>query len=87
MRKFTPAEDRFLLENYLTIPAKRMGKILGRTEGTARQELGKVIVESAKTEVMYHKASGQKRDSVKSFLELDENISAGKDHNLFNGGF
>lgn len=38
-RKFTPQEDGFLKANYLTIPAKRMAKMLGRTEGTARQRM------------------------------------------------
>ncbi len=39
MRFFTPDEDQFLRDNYLTIPAKRMAKMLGRTEGTARQRM------------------------------------------------
>lgn len=37
--KFTPEEDKFLFENYLTIPAKRMSKILGRSESGARQRM------------------------------------------------
>lgn len=37
--KFKPEEDQFLKENYLTIPAKRMAKMLGRREGTARQRM------------------------------------------------
>lgn len=37
--KFQPHEDQFLLDNYLTIPAKRMAKMLGRCEGAARQRM------------------------------------------------
>lgn len=33
MRFFTPKEDKFLRDNFTTIPAKRMAKILGRSEG------------------------------------------------------
>lgn len=39
MRKFTKKEDRFLEENYIKIPTKRMGKMLGRAESVARQRL------------------------------------------------
>lgn len=39
MRKFTPEEDEFLKQNYLTIPCKRMSKMLGRAEVSARQRL------------------------------------------------
>lgn len=39
MRKFTPKEDKFLQRNYKKIPAKRMAKMLGRSEATARQRL------------------------------------------------
>jgi hypothetical protein len=38
-RPFTNEEDQFLLANYKEIPAKRMAKMLGRTEGTARQRM------------------------------------------------
>jgi hypothetical protein len=38
-RKFTIEEDDFLRANYMTIPAKRMARMLGRTEGTARQRM------------------------------------------------
>ena len=37
--KFTEAEDNFIKENYLTIPSKRIAKMLGRSEGTARQRM------------------------------------------------
>jgi hypothetical protein len=37
--KFTPQEDKYLCDNYLTIPAKRMSKILGRSESGARQRM------------------------------------------------
>lgn len=36
---FTPEEDRYLMDNYLSIPAKRMSKILGRSESGARQRM------------------------------------------------
>ena len=39
MRFFTKEEDGFLKKNYKKIPAKRMSKILGRTEATARQRM------------------------------------------------
>lgn len=39
MRKFTPEEDKFLLENYLTIPINTMSKMLGRGKSTAGQRL------------------------------------------------
>lgn len=40
MRKlFTPEEDAFILANYLTIPMKRIAKMLGRADNTARQRL------------------------------------------------
>jgi hypothetical protein len=62
MRKFSQKEDLFLLQNYKTIPAKRMSKILNRTEGTARQRmklLGIVvppeIIEKFKRESQYKK--------------------------------
>jgi hypothetical protein len=39
MRKFSLKEDQFLKDNYHRIPAKRMAKMLGRSEGTARQRM------------------------------------------------
>lgn len=39
MKKFTTDEDTFLRANYCSIPAKRMAKMLGRSEGTARQRM------------------------------------------------
>ena len=39
MRFFTKKEDTFLRENYLSVPAKRMANILGRSECTARQRM------------------------------------------------
>ena len=44
MKHFTPEEDQFLRDNYLTIPAKRMSKMLGRTEGAARQRMERLNV-------------------------------------------
>lgn len=38
-RFFTREEDDFLRRNYKKIPAKRMARMLGRTEGTARQRM------------------------------------------------
>lgn len=37
--KFSKKEDKFLRDNYLVIPAKRMAKMLGRFEGTARNRM------------------------------------------------
>lgn len=39
MAKFTLNEDEFLRNNHKVIPAKRMAKMLGRSEGTARQRM------------------------------------------------
>lgn len=39
MSAFTVKEDRFLMDNYLNIPAKRMSKMLGRSESSARQRM------------------------------------------------
>lgn len=39
MRKFTPEEDQFLRENYLTIPATRLSKLLCRNKSVARQRM------------------------------------------------
>jgi len=36
---FTPKEDKYLRDNYLTIPAKTMSKNLGRSESGARQRM------------------------------------------------
>jgi hypothetical protein len=36
---FTKEEDDFLMNNYLLIPAKRMSKMLGRSESGARQRM------------------------------------------------
>lgn len=38
-RKFTQQEDDFIRANYLTIPAKRIGLLLGRAESSARQRM------------------------------------------------
>jgi hypothetical protein len=39
MTYFSSKEDRFLRDNYLTIPAKKMSKMLGRSESGARQRM------------------------------------------------
>jgi hypothetical protein len=39
MRFFTKKEDAFLKRNYMKIPCKRMARILGRSEGSARHRL------------------------------------------------
>jgi hypothetical protein len=39
MNRFTESEDQFLRDNYLTIPTKRMSKMLGRSESAARQRM------------------------------------------------
>lgn len=38
-RYYTKADDKFLKDNYLLIPAKRMSKMLGRSESGARQRM------------------------------------------------
>lgn len=38
-RRFTLKEDQFIRRNYLKIPAKRISKMLGRSEGTTRQRM------------------------------------------------
>lgn len=38
-RYFSKQEDQFILENYTSIPAKRIAKLLGRSESTARQRM------------------------------------------------
>lgn len=62
MKFFTEQEDSFLKENYRTIPAKRMAKMLGRSEGTARQRMKllgikvpKNIIEKFKRESQFTK--------------------------------
>jgi hypothetical protein len=64
MRKFTKREDKFLRDNHLTTPAKRMATMLGRTEGTAKQRmklLGIVtppeVIERFKEESRFKKGS------------------------------
>lgn len=39
MRRFTPEEDQFLRENYLTIPASTLSRMLGRAKTVARQRM------------------------------------------------
>lgn len=39
MNKFTKKEDKFILDNYMKIPMKRISSILGRNESSARQRL------------------------------------------------
>lgn len=39
MTRFSKKEDAFLKRNYLRIPTKRMSKMLGRSESSARQRL------------------------------------------------
>jgi hypothetical protein len=42
MRRFAAQEDQFLRDNYLTIPAKRMSRMLGRAEAVARQRMARI---------------------------------------------
>lgn len=42
MKKFTTEEDQFLRDNYLTIPASRMSKILGRDKSAAHQRMARL---------------------------------------------
>ena len=39
MRHFTPEEDQFLRDNYLTMPVKTMAKVLGRADVVPRQRM------------------------------------------------
>ena len=39
MKRFTPEEDQFLIDNHLKIPLKRISKILNRSGGSTRQRL------------------------------------------------
>lgn len=39
MKHFTPEEDSYIKAHYLTTPASRIAKQLGRSEGTVRQRL------------------------------------------------
>lgn len=41
----------------------------------AISEVGKVIVESAKTEVLYAKMTGRKSEEPTKFLEIEENVT------------
>lgn len=61
---FTKKEDKFLKDNYLTIPAKTMSKMLGRTEATARQRMALLgikvpveVVERFRKESQFKKGS------------------------------
>jgi hypothetical protein len=38
-RPFSEEEDQFIRKNYLTVPTKRISKLLGRSEGVARRRL------------------------------------------------
>lgn len=42
MRRFTPEEDQFLRENYLTVPATRLSRMLGRAKTVARQRMARL---------------------------------------------
>lgn len=39
MKRFTPEEDQFLIDNYLTIPATSLSRMLGRAKAVARQRM------------------------------------------------
>lgn len=39
MKRFTPEEDQFLRDNYLTMPASAMSRALGRSNVAARQRM------------------------------------------------
>jgi len=39
LRRFTPKEDKFILDNYLKMPMKQISQKLGRADSTARQRL------------------------------------------------
>lgn len=65
MRFFTPEEDDFLRENYMTIPTKRMSTVLGRSESSARQRMALIgIVVPEELAEMFKKQSQFKKGSV-----------------------
>jgi len=77
MRFFTPQEDAFLLENYMTLPAKRMSVMLGRSESSARQRMTllgivvpKEISEKFKTQSQFTKghATFNKGKKMKDYV-------------------
>jgi len=39
MRKFTPQEDQFILDHYLSLPMKRISKLMDRADSTCGQRL------------------------------------------------
>lgn len=57
--KFSQKEDQYLRDNYLTIPAKRMAKNLGRSEGSARQRMKILGIVVPKEVVEYFKKASQ----------------------------
>jgi hypothetical protein len=65
MRFFTPEEDDFLRQNYMTIPTKRMSLTLGRSESSARQRMALIgIVVPEEVAEMFKKQSQFKKGSV-----------------------
>jgi len=72
----TPEQDQFIIDNYLTIPVKRMAKILGFSESTAFKRvkrLGLVIPEGIK----------QERRMANQFKTGDEPVNKGKKQTEF----
>jgi len=53
MRRFTPEEDQFIKDHYLSLPASMISRLLGRSKGTARQRmtlLGLTVPEAIKAQ-------------------------------------
>lgn len=53
MRRFTPEEDQFIKDHYLSLPASTISKLLGRAKTTAAQRmklLGLVVPDNVKAE-------------------------------------
>lgn len=64
MKRYENSEDDFLRENYLTVPTKRMSKMLNRSESSARQRIKilglvipKEVTEKFKAETFFKKGS------------------------------
>jgi hypothetical protein len=65
MRYYTPQEDDFLCNNYLTIPTSRMSKMLGRSKSSARQRLKLLGIEvPAEVALKFKSANRFKREHV-----------------------
>jgi hypothetical protein len=99
MNKYTPQEDRFLIENHLTIPMKRISKMMGRNESSARQRLVRLgytvpqeIAHKFKQESCFKKGSVPANKGKAMPEEIKEKVKAtwfvkgSKPHNIKSDG-